>query len=88
MMEVPFPIRYKGHRLPSLYRADFVCFESIIVEIKSIATKTGLIEQAQMLKYLRTSGLQLGLLLNFGLPSLEYRRFVLSEPRHEHEGSA
>lgn len=78
MTEVAFPILYKGHRLPSLYRADFVCFESVIVEIKSLPVKTGLIEQGQMLKYLRTSGITVGLLLNFGLPSLEYRRFVLS----------
>ena len=75
--EVPFPVLYKGHRLPALYRADFVCFDSIIVEIKSLPTRTGRIEQAQMLKYLRSSGKALGLLLNFGLPSLEYRRFVM-----------
>ena len=74
--EVPFPVLYKGHRLPALYRADFVCFDSVIVEIKSLQNKTGRIEQAQMLKYLRSSGKNVALLLNFGLPSLEYRRFV------------
>ena len=60
--EVPFPISYKGHRLPSLYRADFVCFEGVIVEVKSLTTRTGKIEEAQMLKYLRSSGLKVGLL--------------------------
>ena len=74
--EVPFPVLYKGHRLPALYRADFVCFDSVIVEIKSLQNKTGRIEQAQMLKYLRSSGKNVALLLNFDLPSLEYRRFV------------
>jgi hypothetical protein len=44
-----------------------------------MAVRTGAVEQAQMLKYLRSSGKTVGLLLNFGLPSLEYRRFVLEE---------
>jgi GxxExxY protein len=77
MTEVPFPISYKQHRLPSLDRADFVCYEAVVVEIKNIGVRTGSSEQAQMLRYLRASGLRCGLLLNFGLPSLEYRRFVL-----------
>ena len=77
--EAPFPIFYKGHRLPALYRADFVCFDSIIVEVKSLNVRTGRIEEAQMLKYLRSSGLKVGLLFNFGLPSLEHRRFVLGD---------
>jgi GxxExxY protein len=77
--EVPFPILYKGHRLPSLYRADFVCFGTVIVEVKSINSRTGKLEDAQMLKYLRASNLTVGLLLNFGLPSLENRRWVLGD---------
>ena len=77
--EVPFPIHYKGHRLHSVYRADFVCFDAIIVEIKSLPARTGRLEQAQMLRYLRASEMTVALLLNFGLPSLEYRRFVLSD---------
>jgi GxxExxY protein len=76
--EVPFPIFYKGHKLPSVYRADFICWNSLLVELKSIGTKTGPQEQAQMLKYLRASGLGRALLFNFGLPRLEYRRFVMS----------
>jgi GxxExxY protein len=77
--EVPFPILYKGHRLPSLYRADFVCFATVVVEIKSISTRTGRLEDAQMLKYLRAANLTVGLLLNFGLPSLEHRRWVMGD---------
>jgi GxxExxY protein len=34
--EVPFPVYYKNHRLPALYRADFVSVDSVIVEIKSL----------------------------------------------------
>ena len=81
MTEVPFPVIYKGHKLPAHYRADFVCFNAIVVEIKVLGIKTGPREQAQMLNYLRASGHTVGLLLNFGLPRLEYRRFVLS-PEH------
>ena len=77
--EVPFRVVYKGHRLPSVYRADFVCYDSIIVEIKSLPVRTGPVEQAQMLRCLRSSGKQVALLLNFGLPSLEYRRFVMDD---------
>ena len=79
MTEVPYPVFYKGIRLPSLYRADFLCMEAIIVEIKSLPMRTGKVEQAQMLKYLRASGLKVALLLNFGLASLEYRRFVMGD---------
>ena len=81
--EVPFPIIDKGHRLPSLYRADFVCFEAVIVEVKSINVRTGRIEEAQMLTYLRSSGFKVGLLLNFGLPSLEQRRWVMGDRRSD-----
>ena len=79
MTEVPYPVFYKGVRLPSLYRADFLCMEAVIVEIKSLPERTGKVEQAQMLKYLRASGLKVALLLNFGLASLEYRRFVMGD---------
>jgi GxxExxY protein len=78
MTQVTFPILYKGHKLPAHYRADFVCFGSVVVELKVLGCKTGELEQAQMLNYLRASGKTVGLLLNFGLPSLEHRRFVMS----------
>jgi GxxExxY protein len=78
MTQVTFPIVYKGHKLRPHYRADFVCFDSVVVELKVLACRTGDLEQAQMLNYLRASGKTVGLLLNFGLPSLEHRRFVMS----------
>src|SRR5918999_101536 len=49
MTEVPFPIFYKGHKLPAHYRADFVCFNAVVVEIKVLGVKTGVHEQTQML---------------------------------------
>ena len=73
--EVALPIHYKSKLLTCAYRADFVCFESIIVETKAIATLTGA-DEAQLINELKATGLQHGLLLNFGASSLEHKRLV------------
>ena len=75
--EVGLPVLYKGQELRTAYCADFVCYETIIVELKALAELSGT-EQAQVINYLKATGLEVGLLLNFGAPSLEYERFVLS----------
>jgi len=75
--EVLFPLTYKGQRLSLNYRADLVCFESVVVEVKALKA-VGPIEHAQAINYLKASGLARGLILNFGARSLEYRRVVLS----------
>jgi GxxExxY protein len=75
--EVEMPIFYKGKRLKTSYRADFVCNESIIVELKAIS-KLGDIEAAQVLNYLRAGRIERGLLFNFGSKSLEHRRLIQS----------
>ena len=76
--EVDLPIVYKRQRLNTAYRADFICFDSVIVEIKALA-RLGKIEEAQIINYLKATGFQAGLLLNFGTASLEYRRFAFSK---------
>jgi GxxExxY protein len=76
--EVPIEIDYKGEILRCAYKADFVCYESVIVELKALANISG-IEEAQVINYLKATGYRRGLLLNFGTSSLQYRRFVLSE---------
>jgi GxxExxY protein len=61
--------------LPTQYRADFVCFAEIIIEFKAISKLTN-IEEAQVLNYLKATNFHRGLLINFGAPSREYKRFV------------
>jgi GxxExxY protein len=73
--EVPCPVAYKGRKLPGHYRADFVCFDRVVVEVKARSTM-GPADYAQVLNYLRASGRRVGLLFNFGAPKLDYRRFV------------
>jgi GxxExxY protein len=71
--EVKLPIHYKDTLLECTYKADFICHGDIIVETKALAT-IGSIEQAQVLNYLKATGYSLGLILNFGSPSLEVKR--------------
>lgn len=71
--EVDLMINYKGTPLRCAYRADFICFQEIVVEIKALARISG-VEHAQVLNYLKATGLRLGLLLNFGGSRLEIKR--------------
>jgi len=57
------------------YAADFVCYGKIVVELKALSTLST-DHEAQVLNYLKTSGLNLGLLLNFGYRSLQYKGLV------------
>ena len=78
--EVEFPVYYKGSRLESRFRPDFVCSESIILEIKAIPA-FGRTEEQQLINYLKVSRLPRGLLINFGGEHLQFKRFVLSRHR-------
>ena len=73
--EVLLPVKYKNILLPTHYRADFVCFSEIIVEFKALSRLSN-VEEAQLLNYLKTTGLKRGLLINFGASSLQYKRLV------------
>lgn len=75
--EVRIPIKYKERALAHFYQADFICFGQVIVEIKALKNLTN-IEDAQILSYLRVSRLSVGLLLNFGAPSLHHKRFAMT----------
>jgi GxxExxY protein len=58
------PIIYKGHQLSSPLRVDLMIDNSVIVEVKSVASLAP-IHTAQLLTYLRLTGMQIGLLINF-----------------------
>jgi GxxExxY protein len=62
--EVPVQATYKGRSLGVVYRADFVVEGSVILELKAVDAIADL-HRAQLLSYLRLSGLKLGLLINF-----------------------
>ncbi len=75
--EPQLEIAYKGLPLNKTYRPDFVCYGSIIVELKTQVRLTG-VEEAQIINYLKITNKRLGLLMNFGaLPSLEWKRYVI-----------
>ena len=73
--EVELPVYYKGQKLDVSYRADFICYDSLVVELKALAKLTG-VEESQVINYLKATGLETGLLVNFGAKSLEHRRFT------------
>lgn len=67
---------YKGRRLKQGYEPDFVCFDKVIVEIKAVKTLSDE-HRAQVINYLKATGKELGLLINFGhYPKVQYERFV------------
>lgn len=73
--EVELPVYYKEEPLGVRYRADFVCFNEVLVELKALERNTKR-EENQIIHYLAASRFPRGLLLNFGASSLQYRRFV------------
>ncbi|HWR32488.1 MAG TPA: GxxExxY protein [Chitinophagaceae bacterium] len=76
MREKELEVEYKGKRLKHKFFADFVCYDKIIVEVKS--SDKGITDDhiAQTLNYLRVSGNTVGLIINFGKSRLEYKRLV------------
>ena len=81
--EVPFleqvvlPISYKGKKLTQIYKPDFICYDTIIVEIKAVK-ETNDEQRAQLFNYLKATSLRVGLLVNFGhFPRATVERIVL-----------
>ncbi len=78
--EAELVISYKGTPLTCRYRADFLCYESVVVELKAVA-QVASSHHAQVINELKATGYGNGLLLDFGSPSLEPQRFIRSAQR-------
>ena len=75
--EAKLKIIYDGEELKQTYKADFVCYGKIIVELKAVSVLDDT-HRSQVYNYLHATGYKLGLLLNFGNPdNLEHQRIVL-----------
>jgi len=74
--EKKFEIDYKGIILPHSYYSDFIVSDKIILEIKA---QEGIADEhyKQLLNYLKASNCKIGLIMNFGEPSLKYKRVIL-----------
>lgn len=74
--QVSLPLQYKGEPLDKTYRVDFICYNKILIELKAVKTIQPE-HKAQILNYLKATGFQLGLLVNFGShPKVEIHRFI------------
>jgi len=71
--QVPLKVSFRGIIVGD-FRADLLVGEKVIVEIKVVSN---LLKEhyAQLLNYLKTTGIEVGLVLNFGTPKIQYRRF-------------
>jgi len=69
----------KGRKLSKEYVPDLICFNNVIVELKALKQLSST-EDAQLLNYLKATGKQVGVLLNFGTPKLEWKRLVYTSP--------
>ena len=74
--EKEYTVNYKGFILSHKFYADFVIFDKIILEVKG-KNKIADEDIAQCINYLKVSGNNLALLVNFGEPKLNYKRIVL-----------
>lgn len=75
--EVELTVFYKGEPLACTYRADFICFGEVLLELKALGALSS-IEESQVLNYLKATGKHRALLINFGVPSLQYKRLVFN----------
>jgi len=77
-LQLPLPVKYKGIKLDCGYRIDLLVNDELIVELKSVDQIMG-IHRAQLLTYMKLSGVKVGLLINFNVEMLKsgIKRFVL-----------
>jgi GxxExxY protein len=74
--QLELPLRYKEHELSQKYQPGFVCFDKIVLEIKSVTATTDR-HRAQVHNYLCATGYRLGIIANFNHhPKLEWERII------------
>jgi GxxExxY protein len=74
--QVRIPVYYKGRRINKEFVADYIGYEKILVEFKCISRLSN-VEEAQILNYLKATGIKVGVLINFGSQrKLEWKRYV------------
>ena len=73
--QVKLKVFYEGEQLKKYYIADFICYDKIILEIKSV-NQVPVVFYAQIKNYLTATKMELGMLINFGQPSLVYKRIL------------
>jgi GxxExxY protein len=76
--QLELPIHYHQQRLRKTYFVDFLVYDQVIVEIKALDCLS-LHDEAQLINYLKASGKEVGLLINFGAVKLEWMRRVLTK---------
>ncbi|CAM4238033.1 GxxExxY protein [Gillisia hiemivivida] len=76
--QVKLELYYENQKLKKQYRADFVCYDSIILEIKAVKL-IPIVFYAQLKNYLKCTNTELGMLINFGTSSLTYKRILNSK---------
>ena len=72
--QVPIRVSFRGRPVGEFF-ADIVVEEKVIVELKAVRTLIS-VHEAQVINYLKATGMEVGLLINFGNPKSEYRRFT------------
>jgi GxxExxY protein len=75
VVQPQIPVEYKGRQLTKYYQPDFLVFDRVVLEIKA-QLALGSVEEAQIINSLRCCRKEVGLLINFGATSLEWKRFV------------
>ncbi len=73
--QVKLELYYNDQKLKKHYRADFVCYDNIILEIKAVSQIPSVFN-AQLKNYLKCTNMELGMLINFGTSSLTYKRII------------
>jgi GxxExxY protein len=73
--EKQLTITYKGVTLKKFYQTDFICYNKIIIETKALSLLTSE-HEAQLLNYLKATGLKIGFLVNFGEKTLKFKRMI------------